>query len=128
MNEHDFRPFDTLLDPTESLALLRATTDGADDGEIFVERRASESLLLDDGRVKSASFNAAEGFGLRAVRGEVTGYAHSTHLTMDALRRRRTTASAASPPSIRVRPAGSGTTGTGSTGSPGPPPPPVTGL
>ena len=92
MSNPDFRPFDTVLDPQEALAVLRATTDGADDGEIFLERRASESLLMDDGRVKSASFNAAEGFGLRAVKGEVTGYAHSTHLTMDALRRAAQTA------------------------------------
>ena len=92
MSTSDFRPFDSILDPDEALALLRATTEGADDGEIFLERRASESLLLDDGRVKSASFNAAEGFGLRAVRGEVTGYAHSTHLTMEALRRAAQTA------------------------------------
>ncbi len=92
MTQVDFRPFDSILDLDEALALLRATTDGADDGEIFLERRALEQLLLDDGRVKSANFNAAEGFGLRAVKGEVTGYAHSTHLTMDALRRAAQTA------------------------------------
>ncbi|MFN4056987.1 MAG: metalloprotease TldD [Roseinatronobacter sp.] len=92
MNASDFRPFNSILDLDEALALLRATTDGADDGELFLERRASEQLLLDDRRVKSASFNASEGFGLRAVRGEVTGYAHSTHLTMDALRRASQTA------------------------------------
>ncbi len=92
MSETDFRPFESTLDRAESLALLREATNGADDGEIFCERRVSESLMLDDQRVKSASYNASEGFGLRAVRGEVTGYAHSTHMTMAALRRATQTA------------------------------------
>ncbi|MCH8467170.1 MAG: metalloprotease TldD, partial [Roseinatronobacter sp.] len=87
MNDTDFRPFETAFDKESALAILREATAGADDGEIFVEKRVSESLLLDDQRIKSASYNAAEGFGLRAVRGEVAGYAHSTHMTLDALRR-----------------------------------------
>ncbi|MGY6706131.1 metalloprotease TldD [Roseinatronobacter sp.] len=92
MSDTDFRPFDTMLDETLALQVLQDATAGADDGELFLERRVSESLLLDDQRVKSASYNAAEGFGLRAVHGEVTGYAHSTHMTMDALRRAAQTA------------------------------------
>ncbi len=92
MSETEFRPFETSLDAQEALTELRAATVGADDGEIFAERRVSEALLLDDQRIKSASYNASEGFGLRAVRGEVTGYAHSTHMTMDALRRAAATA------------------------------------
>ena len=92
MSDPAFRPFETAFDKDEALSILRAATHGADDGEIFAEKRVSESLLLDDGRIKSASYNAAEGFGLRAVRGEVAGYAHSTHMTMDALRRAAETA------------------------------------
>ena len=87
-----FRPLDDMLDADAALAELRAATDGADDGELFLERRVSEQVSLDDGRVKSASYNAAEGFGLRAVRDEVTGYAHSTELSLDALRRAAGTA------------------------------------
>ena len=82
-----FRPFETLLDESRALALLRGATDGADDGELFLERRRSESFVLDDGRIRNASYDASEGFGLRAVRGEVAGYAHSTHVTEAALRR-----------------------------------------
>ncbi|NBB97156.1 MAG: metalloprotease TldD, partial [Alphaproteobacteria bacterium] len=92
MTQTDFHPFDSFLDEGQALAELRAATDGADDGELFLERRVSESVSFDDGRVKSASYNAAEGFGLRAVRGEVTGYAHSTHMTIEALRRAAQTA------------------------------------
>ncbi len=82
-----FRPFDTMLDRDATLALLREATHGADDGELFLERRRSEVLSFDDGRIKTASYDATEGFGLRAVRGEVAGYAHSTTIDEHALRR-----------------------------------------
>ena len=82
-----FRPFDTMLDRDATLAILREATQGADDGELFLERRRSEVLSFDDGRIKTASYDATEGFGLRAVRGEVAGYAHSTTIDAQALRR-----------------------------------------
>ena len=59
----------------------------ADDGELFFEYRQSESLVLDDGRVKSAAFDTTQGFGLRAVAGEATGYAHASELNEAALLR-----------------------------------------
>ncbi len=92
MTETPFRPFDTHLDKADALATLRDAVAGADDGELFLERRVSESVMLDDGRIRSASYDASEGFGLRAVRGEVAGYAHSTHMTNAALRRAAATA------------------------------------
>ncbi len=60
---------------------------GADDGELFLEYRQSESVTLDDGRIKAASFDTTQGFGLRAVSGEATGYAHASELSEDALLR-----------------------------------------
>lgn len=60
---------------------------GADDGELFLEYTQSEGVTFDDGRVKSASFDTTQGFGLRAVSGEATGYAHSSELTEVAIRR-----------------------------------------
>ncbi len=82
-----FRPFEDRLDQESALALLRDAVAGADDGELFLERRRSEMLSWDDGRVRNASYDASEGFGLRAVRGETAGYAHSTEMTEHALRR-----------------------------------------
>jgi len=87
-----FRPFETNFDLDESLKTLQDTVAGADDGEMFLERRRSEALVFDDGRVKNASYNASEGFGLRAVRGETAGYAHSTQMTRSALLRAADTA------------------------------------
>ena len=82
-----FRPFETLLDEKSALDLLRQAVHGADDGELFLERRRSEVLAYDDGRVRNASYDASEGFGLRAVRGETAGYAHSTEVSESALKR-----------------------------------------
>ncbi len=92
MSETLFRPFERDLPLEDALTVLRGATEGADDGEIFAERRRSEALVFDDGRLRTASYDAAEGFGLRAVRGEVSGYAHSTDVSIPALRRAAETA------------------------------------
>jgi TldD protein len=92
MDTDAFRPFETALPGDEALTVLRQALAGADDGEIFAERRKSEALVFDDGRLRSASYDASEGFGLRAVNGEVAGYAHSTDVSMAALRRASDTA------------------------------------
>ncbi len=60
---------------------------GADDGELFLEYRQSESLVFDDGRLKAANFDTGQGFGLRALSGEATGYAHASELSEAAIRR-----------------------------------------
>ncbi len=87
MSDTDFNPFEQYFDRSTALEILRNTCAGADDGELFIERRRSENLMLDDSRLKSANFDASEGFGLRAVKGEVTGYAHSTEMSASALKR-----------------------------------------
>ncbi|AUQ67468.1 metalloprotease TldD [Phaeobacter inhibens] len=92
MDTAAFRPFETTLPEDEALGVLRSALAGADDGEIFVERRKSEALVFDDGRLRNASYDAAEGFGLRAVNGEVAGYAHSTDVSIAGLKRAAETA------------------------------------
>lgn len=59
----------------------------ADDGELFLEYSQSETAVLDDSRIRNASFNISQGFGLRLISGEATGYAHSSVLGIDALKR-----------------------------------------
>lgn len=54
---------------------------------MFLEYRQSESFMWDDGRLKSASFDTSQGFGIRAVVGESTGYAHASELSEAAMRR-----------------------------------------
>ena len=74
----DRRSLETIVD--EALV-------GADDGELFLEYCQSEALSFDDGRLKSASFDTSQGFGLRAVAGEAAGYAHASELSEAAIRR-----------------------------------------
>jgi TldD protein len=74
--------------------LTRGALASSDDGELFLEYRESESINLDDGRIRAAGFDTSLGFGLRAVAGEATGYAHAGELTEDALKRAAATVSA----------------------------------
>ncbi|MGI3170561.1 metalloprotease TldD [Pseudooceanicola sp. C21-150M6] len=92
MSDTPFRPFETLLDEGTALGILQGAVAGGDDGELFLERKRSEMLHFDDGRIRTASYDASEGFGLRAVCGEVTGYAHGTDISEHALRRAAETA------------------------------------
>ena len=46
-----FDPFATHLDEAAALSILREAVAGADDGELFLERKRSEVLSFDDGRL-----------------------------------------------------------------------------
>jgi TldD protein len=75
------------VDPARAGDILGDALKGADDGELFVERSESEAFVFDDGRLKSASYDSAEGFGLRVVAGETAGYAHSSEISEAAIGR-----------------------------------------
>ena len=60
---------------------------GLDDGELYLQYTLSESFGFDDGRLKSATFDTTQGFGLRGVLGETTGFAHANELSEAAIRR-----------------------------------------
>ena len=87
MRNEIFQPFEESLDEIKTQKFLADTLKSADDGELFFEEKRSESLVLDDQRLKSANLDAAKGFGLRAVKGETTAYAHSTDISEKALKR-----------------------------------------
>ncbi|MGI9481931.1 MAG: metalloprotease TldD [Hyphomicrobiales bacterium] len=77
----------TGLDRDRAKTVLEDTLIGCDDGELFLEYNQTEALLFDDGKLKTASFNTNQGFGLRAICGEATGYAHASELSEAALKR-----------------------------------------
>ena len=77
----------TGMSPDRVESLVGESLHGMDDGELFLEYRQSESVALDDGRIKSAAFDTTQGFGLRAVAGEAAGYAHATELSEAAIKR-----------------------------------------
>ena len=58
----------TGMDRGRVQSLVDESLQDADDGELFLEYRQSESFAFDDGRLKAASFDTMQGFGLQ-VRG-----------------------------------------------------------
>src|SRR6201993_4440484 len=58
---------------------------GADDGELFLEYSQTEALMFDNGRLKQATYDTSQGFGLRAVKDDAVGYAHSSDVSQAAL-------------------------------------------
>lgn len=75
------------LDRARVQSQVDSALSGADDGELYLEYSQSESFVFDDGRLKNASFDTSQGFGLRAVAGEATGYAHASELSEAAIQR-----------------------------------------
>ena len=58
-----------------------------DFADIYCQRTAFESWHLDEGIVKSGSFQIEQGVGVRAVSGEKTAFAYADSLTSDAIKR-----------------------------------------
>jgi len=77
----------TGMDPENVQRTVDQALKGADDGELFLEYSQSESFAFDDGRLKAATFDTTQGFGLRAVAGEATGYAHASEISEGAIQR-----------------------------------------
>ena len=75
------------LDPEQAQALTAKALAKADDGELYLQYRKAEAFGFDDGRLKTASYDTSSGFGLRAVSGEMTAFAHSNEMTPAAIRR-----------------------------------------
>ena len=75
------------LDRGKVRQLVGRGLDGADDGELFLEYRQAEALTFDNGRLKQATYDTVQGFGLRAVKDEAVGYAHASDLSEAALGR-----------------------------------------
>jgi TldD protein len=75
------------LDRGKVLKMLGRGLDSADDGELFLEYRQAEALTFDNGRLKQATYDTVQGFGLRAVKDEAVGYAHASDLSESALER-----------------------------------------
>jgi TldD protein len=71
--------------------VLQATLDyalrnGGDFAEVFVEDRRSSNARFDDGRIEELVSGRDRGAGLRVIRGETTGFAHTADLTAEGLR------------------------------------------
>ncbi len=67
--------------------ILKDSIGQADDGELFLEYTETEALVFDDGKLKTGTFDTRQGFGLRAVAGEVSAYSHSGDMSEAGLKR-----------------------------------------
>src|SRR5579862_5268810 len=75
------------LDRPRLAKIISRGLDGADDGELFLEYRQAEVLTFDNGRLKQATYDTSQGFGLRAVKDEAVGYAHASDVSETAIER-----------------------------------------
>ncbi len=75
------------LDPDGARRLTAEALKTCEDGELFLQYRASESFGFDDGRLKTADYSTDAGFGLRGVSGEMTGFSHANDISERAIRK-----------------------------------------
>src|SRR5437868_7568660 len=87
MADHDLFFSRTGMDRARVQQTLDQALKGSDDGELYLEYSQSESFSFDDNRLKAATFDTSQGFGLRAVAGEATGYAHASEISEEAIAR-----------------------------------------
>ena len=66
--------------------IVSETLNNCDDGELYLENSKSESIVLDDNKIKSSSYSSDLGYGLRAVTGEVVAYSHSNEISKNSLK------------------------------------------
>jgi TldD protein len=75
------------LDRPRLAKIISRGLEGADDGELFLEYRQAEMLVFDNGRLKQATYDTSQGFGLRAVKDDAVGYAHASDVSEAAIAR-----------------------------------------
>ena len=58
---------------------------GIDYADLYFQYSVAESWVLEEGIVKSGTYNISHGVGARAVKGEQTGFSYSDELSIDAI-------------------------------------------
>ncbi|MDC3145407.1 metallopeptidase TldD-related protein [Candidatus Pelagibacter sp.] len=73
------------LDNIKAESIVSDTLNNCDDGELYLENSKSESILLDDNKIKNSSYSSDLGYGFRAITGEVVAYSHSNDVSRDSI-------------------------------------------
>ena len=76
----------TDLSRNDAEKIISKTLNNCDDGELYLENSKSESIVLDDDKIKSSTYSSDLGYGLRAVTGEVVAYSHSNEISKNSLK------------------------------------------
>ena len=74
------------LSRNDAEKIISETLNNCDDGELYLENSKSESIVLDDGKIKNSTYSSDLGYGLRAVTGEVVAYSHSNEISKNSLK------------------------------------------
>ena len=83
------------IDKNDVALLIEKGLHKSDEGELFFEQTPSESFIFDDGRLKNSNFDINSGFGIRMVSEETTGFANSTILNKNSIKKALETVKAA---------------------------------
>ncbi len=75
----------TELDLNKAEKIVSETLSNYDDGELYLEDTKSESIVLDDNKIKSSNYTKDSGYGFRAVNGDVVAYSHSNEISEKSL-------------------------------------------
>ncbi len=74
------------LSRSDAENIISDTLQKCDDGELYLENSKSESILLDDNKIKNSSYSSDLGFGFRAISDEVVAYSHSNEISKNSLK------------------------------------------
>ena len=73
------------IDILKADKVVSNTLKDCDDGELYLEETKSESILLDDNKIKSSNYKTDLGYGFRAVTGDIVAYSHSNDISQNSL-------------------------------------------
>jgi len=73
------------LDLKKAENIVSETLLKCDDGELYLEDTKSESIVLDDNKIKSSNYTKDSGYGFRAINGDVVAYSHSNEVSEKSL-------------------------------------------
>ena len=65
--------------------IVSDTLNNCDDGELYLEETNTESIILDDSKIKNSNYSTDSGYGFRAVTGDVVAYSHSNEISEQSL-------------------------------------------
>ncbi len=74
------------LSRNDAESIISDTLKKCDDGELYLENSKSESILLDDNKIKNSSYNTDLGYGFRAVSDDIIAYSHSNEISKNSLK------------------------------------------
>ena len=66
-------------------SIVSETLNNCDDGELYIEDTKSETIVLDDNKIKSSNYTSDLGYGFRAVTGDTVAYSHSNEISEKSL-------------------------------------------